>query len=66
MKISNTMSKTDWKLLSQQKLTLVTLLSMPNRLIDSEKEPLEGLLNWIDSVQDAAEEDGFPVVWLEG
>jgi hypothetical protein len=60
------MSKTDWKLLSQQKLTLVTLLSMPNRLIDSEKEPLEGLLNWIDSVQDAAEEDGFPVVWLEG
>jgi hypothetical protein len=51
---------TDWALLSQQKLALLAVLrSRPD------PEPLDGLLHWIDAMQDAAERCGYPVVWLE-
>jgi hypothetical protein len=56
MTVSDVFHNTDWKLLSKQKLHLI---SACNRF-----EELEGLLNWIDSIQEAAEDAGFPVVWL--
>jgi len=52
------LSKTDWKLLARQKAELAS----PGRLDD---ETRTGLLNWIDAIQDAAERDGLPVVFLE-
>lgn len=65
MKIAHAMSQTDWKLLKEQKQCLVQLLVEPNRLFPNEQTALQGLLNWIDAVQDAAEIDGFPVEWLD-
>lgn len=56
MTVSDVFRNTDWKLLSKQKLILIAAC---NRF-----EELEGLLNWIDSIQEAAEDAGFPVVWL--
>jgi hypothetical protein len=55
--LRNAMKATDWALLSAQKQALV--------MSDLPDGPLDGLLNWIDALQDAAEKDGFPVVWLE-
>lgn len=52
------LQRTDWKLLARQKAALVP----PGRLDD---ETRTGLLNWIDAIQDAAEQDGYPVVFFE-
>jgi hypothetical protein len=56
MTVAEVFAKTDWAELALQKLTLITAC---------DAEPiLEGMLNWIDALQDAAEQDGHPVVWL--
>lgn len=56
MTINEVLKQTDWTLLAEQKLALLRAI---------EQEPnLEGLLNWIDALQDAAESEGFPVVFL--
>ena len=53
--VSAVLHSTDWTLLSQQKLVL----------LDSPPDKIVGLINWIDAIQDAAESEGYPVVWLE-
>jgi hypothetical protein len=59
--IAEVLERTDWAELAQQKLLLLEVLN------DKPAEhPLEGLLNWIDALQDAAEEAGYPVVFLTG
>jgi hypothetical protein len=55
--VNKVLLKTDWALLAQQKLALL-------RVTDEGLEGLEGLLNFLDALQDAAEADGHPVVWL--
>jgi hypothetical protein len=54
--IADVMTDTNWDLLREQKLVLVKACEL--------YPALEGILNWIDALQDAAEEDGFPVVFL--
>jgi hypothetical protein len=44
----------DWRLLSEQKLWL---LAQPG-------DSAEGLIQFIDYIQDSASEQGQPVVWL--
>lgn len=71
--------RTNWALLKDQKLAfLETMQVVENdekearahgRLAESEalKERLlhlEGILNWMDEIQDAAEKEGCPVEWL--
>lgn len=69
MTVNQALGRTDWKLLAQQKLALVN--SIPAVILaitrDAHKqvELIDGLLNWIDAIQDAAEGEGFPVVFLE-
>ncbi len=54
--VEDIFAATDWKLLSQQKQLLLSL---------ADTDPgLDGLINWIDHLQEAAKHDGFPVVWL--
>lgn len=45
----------DWRLLKEQK----------RWLLEQAGEYAEGLINLIDYIQDAAEEQGQPVVWLD-
>lgn len=60
--IHDVLDNTGWKLLSKQKLALLESI---RRTSDYEiKQYLIGLLHWIDAVQDAAEADGYPVVFL--
>ncbi|SHG88735.1 hypothetical protein [Bradyrhizobium erythrophlei] len=54
-KIHDVLAKTDWALLAQQKLALLRIDGNP---------AVDGLINFLDALQDAAEADGFPVVWL--
>jgi hypothetical protein len=67
-KTAQVFGKTDWKLLSEQKASLLRLVFYPDTDANLGDIPthLQGLLSWIDAVQDAAEEDGFPVVFLIG
>lgn len=64
MSVIDTLQRTNWPLFAQQKASLVGLLNdktvTPERL-----EHLEGILNWIDVVQDAADGEGLPV-FIEG
>jgi hypothetical protein len=50
--------QTDWSLLAEQKAVLASW----GPIDDATRS---GLLNWIDAIQDAAERDGHPVVYLE-
>lgn len=60
--MTDVFAKTDWALLAQQKLALLQAIDCAP---DSEQNLLlTGLLHFIDAVQDAAEADGHPVVWL--
>lgn len=53
-------ARVDWPLLAQQKRALVKVL-----LAATPPDPLlDGLLTLLDLMQDAAESDGLPVVWL--
>lgn len=73
------LTATDWPLLAAQKATLVETISDLTLAAETERArhnpvasarlheqagSLTGLLNWIDSVQDAAEQNGHPVVFL--
>lgn len=51
--------RVNWKLLAAQKRTLIESLDSQGN-----SENLEGVLNLLDAIQDAAEKDGFPVVFL--
>lgn len=65
---------TNWELLKQQKGTLVAVISQAENdlrhKVDSDLDQedidrLSGILNWIDALQDAAEIEGYPVVFHE-
>lgn len=53
--------KIDWKLLRDQK---ETLLRLADKAEGVEAEHLEGLIGMIDDIQDEASARGEPVVWL--
>ena len=60
--MTDVFAKTDWALLAEQKLALLHAISCAP---DSEQTTLlTGLLHFLDAVQDAAEAEGHPVVWL--
>jgi hypothetical protein len=59
--LATTFKNIEWTLLAQQKLALLEACDMV--AIDYVPE-LTGLLHFIDAIQDAAERDGFPVVFL--
>ncbi len=52
--VDRALESVDWQLLSEQK----------KWLLGQKDEHADGLLNLLDALQDAAEADGFPVVWL--
>jgi hypothetical protein len=56
MTIHEVMARTDWALLAKQKQALIAAVGRSRRL--------DGLLNWIDAIQDAAEQEHYPVVFL--
>lgn len=56
MTLREVFQNTDWTELALQKLTLINVCN--------DDPALDGLLHWIDALQDAAEQEGFPVVWL--
>lgn len=59
--------RTNWKLLAKQKQALIHVLHVAeqdNFTTIEEDNALTGILNWIDEIQDAAEKDGYPVVFL--
>lgn len=60
----NMFDKTDWKLLCEQKETLLHLF-FSDRLTKEEKEQIDGLIEFIDNFQDEAETLSYPVVFLE-
>lgn len=62
---------TDWALLKTQKLALVETLNQFDTMVDArvatatDRLHLDGILNWMDALQDAAELDGYPVQFLD-
>jgi hypothetical protein len=61
--VKTVLEKTDWHMLRDQKLALLRLLNA-EILDESVASHLNGLLNWIDSLQDAAEHEGYPVIFM--
>ncbi|GGJ55641.1 hypothetical protein [Deinococcus roseus] len=59
--IKEALAGTDWPLLAQQKATLVDIQDLEQDHHYSER--LLGLVHWMDSLMDAAQADGFPVVF---
>lgn len=64
MKINDVMTMTNWLLLRNQKRTLLQVIEQVQSV--DQREDLAGILHWIDALQDAAEEEGFPVEFLSG
>jgi flagellar basal body P-ring protein FlgI len=60
-KVKITLNKTDWKLLSDQKQTLLeTLEGKADPTYELNKSHLQGLVHFLDHVQDQAVEAGVP------
>lgn len=58
MTINLVLLKTDWELLrTQKKALLETIETTP----DQKRDLLQGLLHWIDAIQDAAHSEGYRV-----
>jgi hypothetical protein len=57
--IRGVLENTDWALLARQKVELVRVVQER----DKPDDPLDGLINWLDALQDAAANEGLPVVW---
>lgn len=56
--------KVDWALLASQKLTLIRTINLVALNGTDMAGNLTGILNLIDAIQDAAQKDDFPVVFL--
>jgi hypothetical protein len=58
---------TDWKLFAAQKLALIEAIKVVDEHAYRKHldQLLQGLLAWVDAIQDAAEKEGHEVVWLE-
>jgi hypothetical protein len=64
--VSAVLERTDWNALKAQKADLLAAMDYAAQL----KRPrtldgLQGLLNWLDALQDAAVIDGYPVRFVE-
>jgi hypothetical protein len=60
-KVKITLNKTDWKLLSDQKQTLLEMLEgKADPTYELTKSHLQGLVHFLDHVQDQAVEAGVP------
>lgn len=58
---------TNWTALKDQKLELLSAIQdAEDAGEDATRKVLEGLLNWIDSLQDASHAEGYPVEFLTG
>ena len=72
MTVNDVLNRTDWEELAQQKAELVEAIEdfkvkgpeEWSRSYYGRVEKLLGVLHWIDALQDAAEGEGFPVVFL--
>ncbi|MBI0446879.1 hypothetical protein [Deinococcus sp. DB0503] len=77
--ISGVLTDTDWTLLAQQKLQLVLVIDDLEKRCDAAMtdgragerevlstwmEALSGILYWMDALQDAAQAEGHPTVFL--
>lgn len=60
LSVTDALQRTNWSLFRQQKGTLVSLLNS-DTLTPQQTAHLDGLLNWIDAVQDAAADAGVAV-----
>lgn len=56
MQVVAALQKTDWKLLREQK---AQLLSMQGQSSATVEHAIDGLINWIDALQDAAVNDNI-------
>lgn len=54
-KIDDVLKQTDWALLAQQKLALLAIEDNP---------AVDGIINFLDALQDAAAAEGYPVQWI--
>ncbi len=61
MTLDKILTLTNWTLLAEQKLALLEAIKT---LTPDMAEPLQGLLHWIDAIQDTAAAEGFRVVFL--
>jgi len=59
-KVKITLNKTDWKLLSDQKQTLLEMLEGKASWSAHKSDHLQGLIHFLDHVQDQAVEAGVP------
>lgn len=57
--VQTVLDRTDWTKLRDQKAALIEILSAIK-----DDELIDGLLNWLDAIQDAAEMDGYRVKFL--
>ena len=70
--VPEVLNNTDWALLAKQKEVLVDAAAwyrvtgdkMGSQYWHDKADALDGLLHFIDALQDAAHEDGWPVVFL--
>ena len=56
--------KVDWQLLAQQKLSLLRAMNLLALSGSETTANLSGIVHFLDAIQDAAEKDNFPVVFL--
>lgn len=69
MTVTEVLQRTNWTSFAEQKFTILTLLQCMSNMSGEDSKPvlaenLEGLLNFLDALQDAASDDGHPVVYL--
>jgi len=74
--LDDALARTDWASLAQQKLALINTISMLRAAkayatvyggtLDAKTlvDHLDGLLNWVDMIQDGADAAGHPVVGI--
>lgn len=63
MDVRTTLHRTDWAMLAKQKRLLLEIQAHTT-LYDDQRDAIDGIINWIDAIQDAAENEGYPVVFL--
>lgn len=67
MTIKEVLDQTDWKLLCAQEAILTELAGLAFDRDDPEEgEALNGLLAFLDALQEAAKSEGYPVVFRNG
>ncbi|GAA5534811.1 hypothetical protein [Deinococcus aluminii] len=77
--VGEVLTRTDWALLGRQKLQLVLVIdelegrcdaavtygrTEEKEVLSIRLEALSGILHWVDALQDAAQAEGYPTVFL--